>query len=399
MKAPAVLVKDTPAPEKSSNRSKDEVAEENDEVNDTTEKQVSGGRKKIQTYFPLPGKSRTNEENEEQKVEEAEQVTEEIPASLAEEVPEIEEAEQVTKEVSDTIVEIEEEQENPEMEEAPVLDVDGEARHTEGGEGDTDVGDIEYWKNNVCGSVEDSICHEVFVVAKGRVTFCSAAKVASATTKMYFYGVADGDLVIPEGARFGAHDANWIRFHMLDEEARRDVIKSPNWTHVFFWKKVLERFVSGYLDKVVHDCKVQDYIKPHLAIHHYVQYGFSCEEHTDLEAFISFMETVPSFEGHFHAQAPLCSLGKYPFTDMISADETLSDSLKALSEKLGVEHPMEDKSTSTHSTKAKAKMVALFKDRPHLIQRILDMYKVDCENIPGACNVDELMAAMGHERM
>ncbi len=54
VKTPAVVKQDT-APEKSSDRSKDEVAKEkNDEVNDTTdEKQVGGGRKKIQTYFPL----------------------------------------------------------------------------------------------------------------------------------------------------------------------------------------------------------------------------------------------------------------------------------------------------------------------------------------------------------
>ena len=157
----------------------------------------------------------------------------------------------------------------------------------------------------------------------------------------------------------------------------------------------MERFVSGYLDKVVHDCEAHDSIMPeNLAIQYYAQYGFSCKEHKDLEAFISFMETVPTFEGHFHAQSPLCSLGKYPVTDSIKVDETLSDSLKALSEKLGVKHPMEDNKTFKHSTRAKAKIVTLFKDKPYLIQRVLNIFKVDCENIPGACNIDVIMTEL-----
>ena len=249
------------------------------------------------------------------------------------------------------------------------------------------------WEDHVCDTVEDSICHEAFVVADMKVTFCSAAKVASTTTKTYFYKLSK-DLVIPDDAQFGVHEANWIRLHMVDNEARRHILKADDWTHVFFWKRVLERFISGYLDKVVHDCETHTRIGPHLAIHHYIQYGFSCEQHTDLEAFVSFMETVPSFEGHFHAQASLCSLGRYPVSEMVCADETLSDSLKGLSASLGVEHPLEEKKSSTHSTKAKEKMVALFKDKPFLIQRILDMFKEDCEIIPGACNVDELMTGI-----
>mmetsp|Transcript_20249 Transcript_20249/g.25580 ORF Transcript_20249/g.25580 Transcript_20249/m.25580 type:complete len:407 (+) Transcript_20249:85-1305(+) len=257
--------------------------------------------------------------------------------------------------------------------------------------------DLDYWKDNVCDAVKDSICHEVFVLPDRKVTFCSAAKVASTTTKTYFYKLSS-DLVIPENAQFGVHEANWNKFHMLDKEARKYVLTSPDWTHVFFWKHVLERFVSGYLDKVVNDCKSNDSIGPHLAIYHYVQYGFSCEDHVDLEAFIAFMETVPSFEGHFAPQAPLCSLGKYPVTDMISADETLSDRLKVLSAKLGVEHPGEDFKSKTHSTKANTKMVALFKDRPYLIQRVLDLFKVDCEKIPDSCNVEKLVTAIKEER-
>ncbi len=261
-----------------------------------------------------------------------------------------------------------------------------------GGE-ETAETDLEHWENNVCGTVKDSICHEVFVVSDLKTTFCSAAKVASTTTKTYFYKLSKS-LVIPKGSTYGVHQANWIKFHMLDRQARKHVLTDEDWTHVFFWKHVLDRFISGYLDKVVHDCENNDTIKPHLAIHHYVQYGFSCEEHKDLGAFISFMETVPSFEGHFHAQTPLCSLGKYPVTDVIAADETLSDSLRGLSETLGIKHPMEDKKSSSHSTNANAKMVALFKDKPYLIERVLDMFKVDCKYIPEACNVDKLMDAI-----
>ncbi len=319
-------------------------------------------------------------------VEEVQQQSAEVP--VAEEAPATEDAEATE--------ELPLQEETPAVVEDPVPDeaVPDEAQKVDDQE--KEVSELEFWKDNVCGALEDSICHEVFVVADTKATFCSAAKVASTTTKTYFYKLSD-DLVIPENALFGVHEANWIRFHMLDSEARKHVLTEEGWTHIFFWKHVLERFVSGYLDKVVHDCEANESIEPHLAIHHYLQYGFSCEEHKDLEAFVSFMENVPSFEGHFHAQAPLCSLGKFPFTDMISADETLSDSLKALSEKLGVEHPLEDKRSSNHSTKAKAKMVGMFKDRSHLIQRILDMFKVDCENIPGACDIDELMAAIVEE--
>jgi hypothetical protein len=243
------------------------------------------------------------------------------------------------------------------------------------------------------------VCHHVHVVQNRNVTFCSAAKVASTTTKTYFYKISN-NLVIPEGARYGAHDANWTRFAMLDKGERKHVLTSPNWTHVFFWKDVLSRFISGYLDKVVNDCKLHKPLKPHLAIHHYVQFGFSCEKHKELESFVAFLENIPSdgWEGHFTAQAPLCNVNKFPFTDMINADETLSNSLVMLSEKLGVEHPREEGKTSSHRTGAADKMVAMFKDNPDLIQRILAMFKVDCDSIPGACDVDKLMAAIEKER-
>merc|ERR1712226_83225 len=108
----------------------------------------------------------------------------------------------------------------------------------------------------------------------------------------------------------------------------------------------MERFISGYLDKVVTDC--QKPYNPLFAISHYKQYGFDCEKHQDLEAFVSFLETVPKMEGHFAPQTPLCNVEVYPYTDIIFADENMNLRLKALSTKLGVEHPLEDRGTSSH---------------------------------------------------
>jgi len=250
------------------------------------------------------------------------------------------------------------------------------------------------WADKVCGDIKDTVCHEVFIVKSKQATFCSAAKVASTTTKQYFYDISDGEMTIPEGARFGVHEANWKKFGKLSHEARKWVLENEDWTHVFFWKHVLERFVSGYLDKVVYDCKKDPTDKPHLAIHHYLQYGFSCEEHEDLEAFVTFMETVPKFEGHFAPQTPLCNVDRFPYTDIVRVDENLSERLKNISFKLGVEHPEENIKTTKHKTEAKEKMVAIFKDRPHLIKKILNMFKEDCERIPQSCDVEEIMAAI-----
>jgi len=249
------------------------------------------------------------------------------------------------------------------------------------------------WKKNICGSIKDAVCHEVFVVKPRQATFCSAAKVASTTTKQYFYDIA-GDMVIPEGARFGVHEANWTKFGKIPQEAREWVLENKDWTHVFFWKHVLERFISGYLDKVVKDCTKDPEAKPHLAIHHYIQYGFSCKEHEDLEKFVTFMETVPKVEGHFAPQTPLCNVERFPYTDIIQADENLSEKLKVISTKLGVPHPDENKKTTKHKTGAKEKMVEIFKDRPHLIKKILAMFKEDCERIPQSCDVKDIMAAI-----
>ena len=38
-------------------------------------------------------------------------------------------------------------------------------------------------------------------------------------------------------------------------------------------------------------------------------------EATDVEAFLSLLETVPQMEGHFGPPAPICLVGRFPYTD------------------------------------------------------------------------------------
>jgi hypothetical protein len=244
-----------------------------------------------------------------------------------------------------------------------------------------------YWEEHVCKDVSDAVCHHVLVVEKRRVTFCSAAKVASTTLRQYFYEIS-GDLVIPDDARFGVHEANWTRLAHVEPHHRIELLKSPAWTHVFFMRDVLERFISGYLDKVVHDCEIHDLdtdYPPEGPLMHYRQFGFSCEEHTDLEAFVTFMESVPSMEGHFAPQTPLCNVKKYPYTDIIRVDDRLSNNLADLSIKLGVQHPKEKGETRSHGTGAKQRMKSLFENREDLVPRILKLFKQDCDVYPESC--------------
>jgi len=207
-----------------------------------------------------------------------------------------------------------------------------------------------------------------------------------------FFKIADGEFVVPDDAKYGVHNANWTRVAFVDPDSRISLLTSSEWTHVFFIKHVVERFVSGYLDKVVGDC-AKTY-SPTFAISHYHQYGFSCDKHQDLEAFVSFMETISNMEGHFSPQTPLCNVQKFPYTDIIYADETMSVRLRDLSSKLGVKHPTEDEVTSKHSTGAKKNMAALFKGKKELIGRILKMFEEDCHIFPEACDVEELMRAI-----
>ena len=102
-------------------------------------------------------------------------------------------------------------------------------------------------------------------------------------------------------------------------------------------------------------------------------------------------------EGHFAPQVPLRNPQKFPFTDVIIADEHLSDKLRELSAKMGVQHPKEDKQTTSHGTGAKKKLVSIFKDQPELIKRLLVLFKEDCDMYPEICDVSELYKAIAFE--
>ena len=159
-------------------------------------------------------------------------------------------------------------------------------------------------------------CYGAVVMQKQKVTFCSAAKVASTTIRDFFYQVADGEYVIPEGSRYGVHDINWHRLGELEYETQKEILndESGSWVNIFFMKNVVERFVSGYLDKVVHECNNMDKLRatepiahqPYAAMYHYKKFGFSCDVHQDFETFVDFMEGLEeqNMEGHFfHKQS------------------------------------------------------------------------------------------------
>jgi len=232
----------------------------------------------------------------------------------------------------------------------------------------------------------------MFFLSGQKVSWCQAAKVASTSTKMYFLKISNGEIVIPENSRFGIHNANFARLSDLSREDQTWVKNTDEYTHVFIVKNVVERFVSGFLDKVVFDCK--NGIQPYYAIHYYIQYGFSCDEHQDLEAFVSLMEKVPKMDGHFHAQASLCNLRTFPYTDIIYVDDHFDEKLRRLSEKIGVVHPAEEAKTRKHSTGANQKMVDIFRGKKGLLARILNLFDEDCRLLPEACDVDDLLASL-----
>ena len=157
----------------------------------------------------------------------------------------------------------------------------------------------------------------------------------------------------------------------------------------------MERFVSGYLDKIEGGCKKTNRdTLPVLA--YYREFGFSCEKHTDFEAFVSFMENMQAgkMEGHFGPQTPLCNVKNFPFTDIIAVDEDLNKNLEILSEKLGVSHPPAKESTSKHRTGAKDLLTLFFKGKQGLINRILAIFEEDCKAFPQSCDVDDIIAAL-----
>jgi hypothetical protein len=229
------------------------------------------------------------------------------------------------------------------------------------------------------------------VLTKRKLSFCSSAKVASTTSRSYFMNISGGEVVVPENAQFGVHNANFIELRALDLKAQQWVLTSPEWTRVLIVRNVVERFVSGFLDKVIKDCEKGENI--HHAVNYYNQYGFSCDKHQDAEAFISLLESVPRMEGHFGPQASICLIGKFPYTDVIYADENLDENLSRLSERLGIDHPHVEKGQN-HSTGAKSKFLEIFKGRAHLVLRLLKLYDEDCRVLPKACEIGELLSSL-----
>ncbi|KAL3908649.1 MAG: hypothetical protein SGILL_008405 [Bacillariaceae sp.] len=235
------------------------------------------------------------------------------------------------------------------------------------------------------------VCACMIVLERKRVSFCSAAKVASTAIRDYFLHVAEGDVKVDETMQYPIHQAPWPYLHMIRPELRKRLVSSlqDEWTSVFFMKHVIDRFVSGYLDKVVHDCKTPD--REGLAIHYYDQYGFSCNNHTHFESFVGFMETVPHMETHFGPQTTFCEFGRYPYTHLIFADEGLTGKLRNLSFAIGANFTPPSKKTANHKTGSKMKAVELFRGRKDLLRRVLDMFEVDCRAVPNACDVSELL--------
>jgi hypothetical protein len=273
----------------------------------------------------------------------------------------------------------------------------------------------------------------LIVVQNINTTFCSAAKVASTSIRSFFMEAAGGSVAAPPDAKYPVHQANWTKLThvstemqnalvtmMTDEtvihnnststnttSSSRDLVlqvskesllrqrqqPKQQWTQVFFIRPVVERFVSGYLDKIVNDCskKVDDSV---LYRSRFVPLGFSCEKHTDLEEFIHFMQQNLYVDGHFAPQTFCCEPQHHPYSDVIVVDEDLNKKLEELSAKiLGIGHRVgpPPESARAHKTGSKSKIATLFKGRGDLLQKVLDMYKDDCLYMPSVCNVTDLM--------
>ena len=250
-------------------------------------------------------------------------------------------------------------------------------------------------------------CYGALVLQKKKVTFCSGAKVASTTIKDFFYQIADGEYVKPEGILYAVHKIEWKRLCELEYETQKEILndESGSWVNVFFMKNVVDRFVSGYLDKVVKECNKMDKKRknqprahqPYAAMYHYKKFGFSCDTHQDFETFVNFMVDLEeeNMEGHFFSQTVLCDVRRFPYTDIIFVDQDFSSRLETLAMKEGwVDLYKPNHRTKTHSTRSHEKMVELFKGKRYLLDRILDLFHPDCRVFPAACNVDELVAKL-----
>ena len=165
---------------------------------------------------------------------------------------------------------------------------------------------------------DPNIPYSMFILSSPKVVWCQASNTASATTKNYFLKISDGQIFAPPNSKYPVFEANFERLRTRNLTDQKWVKTNNKYTHVMFVRNVVERFVSGYIEKVVDDCKRKG--KEPFAIDFYKQYGFSCDKHQNFEAFLSFMETVPQMESTFHAQASLCNLKTYPYTDIIYAD-------------------------------------------------------------------------------
>ena len=90
---------------------------------------------------------------------------------------------------------------------------------------------------------------------------------------------------------------------------------------------------------------------------------------------------------------PICLVGRFPYTDVIYADEHLDENLRRLSERLGIDHPHVEMGQK-HSTGAKSKIPELFKGKAHLVLRLLKIFDEDCRVLPKACEVGELLSSL-----
>lgn len=190
------------------------------------------------------------------------------------------------------------------------------------------------------------------------------------------------------------HQASWTFLRDVSAETRKFLVTgaSSEWTQVVFMKNAVQRFVSGYLDKVVMECKLP-HNKAH--VHHYYEpFGFSCVRHKNFEEFIAFMESVPQMEGHFAPQTFVCQYQKYPFTHLIYVDQDLNNHLRNLSKHLGVTFKPPPQHAASHKTGSETKMIELFKGRKDLLQRVLNIFEQDCRILPELCNVTELLRSI-----
>uniref|UniRef100_A0A7S2CNW2 Uncharacterized protein n=1 Tax=Octactis speculum TaxID=3111310 RepID=A0A7S2CNW2_9STRA len=241
------------------------------------------------------------------------------------------------------------------------------------------------------------ICTALIVLRRQRVTFCNPAKVASTSIRKFFLSVADGDVTIPFEARFPVHQANWTFLNNVPTDLRKQLVTNDlgeqPWLQFTFIKKVLDRFVSGYLDKIRHACEKDfDGNDIMLAKSYYYRYGFSCAEHgASFDDFLSFMERIgeDNFEGHFASQSRVCD-SRYPFTNMVLVDDMLDSRLAKIGVQLDVKY-IPDAKSRKHRTNSSQRLIQIFMGKHHLVERVLKLFERDCQHRVELCDVRELL--------